>query len=249
MNRGLDGQVALVTGASRGIGRAIALWLAAGGAKVLVNYVRGADGARETVRLMAEAGGQGEELQFDVADSEAASHAVTAAVAANGRLDILVNNAGATADNLVLRLKDEEWNRAVGVNLSGTFHCTRAALRPMVRARRGRIVNIASVAGLMGNSGQAAYAAAKAGVIGFTKATAREVASRGITVNAVAPGLVESDMSGHLPGDRLSEYLKLIPVGRLGKAEEVAELVGFLVGPGAGYITGQVIGINGGLYM
>jgi 3-oxoacyl-[acyl-carrier protein] reductase len=249
MNAALEGQVALVTGASRGIGRAIAVVLGSSGAKVLVNYVRDESAARETVDLVTVAGGSAEPLRFDVAEAEAVARAVADSVAKAGRLDILVNNAGATADNLVMRLKDEEWQRALAVNLNGTFHCTRAALRPMVRARRGRIVNVASVIGLMGNSGQAAYAAAKAGVIGFTKATAREVASRGITVNAVAPGLIETDMAGHLPSDTLSEYLKLIPVGRLGQAAEVAELVGFLVGPAAGYITGQVIGINGGLYM
>ena len=249
MNAPLEGQVALVTGASRGIGRAIAVALASSGANVLVNYLRQKDAARETVAMVEAAGGHAEELRFDVADPGAASRAVADAVARTGRLDILVNNAGATADNLVMRIKDEDWERALAVNLSGTFHCTRAALRPMVRARRGRIVNVASVIGLMGNSGQAAYAAAKAGVIGFTKATAREVASRGITVNAIAPGLIETDMAGHLPSDTVSEYLKLIPAGRLGQAAEVAELVGFLVGPAAGYITGQVIGINGGLYM
>lgn len=249
MEAALEAQVALVTGASRGIGRAVALRLGRAGAFVLVNYVRDQAAAEETTRLVREAGGRAEEARFDVTDAQAVARGVADVVEKNGRLDVLVNNAGASIDNLILRLKVEEWDEVIAVNLRGTFNCTRAALRPMLRARSGRIVNVASVVGLMGNAGQAAYAAAKAGVIGFTKATAREVASRGITVNAVAPGLIQTGMSGHLPGDRVSEYLKVIPLGRLGKAEEVAELIGFLVGPAAGYVTGQVIGINGGLYM
>jgi 3-oxoacyl-[acyl-carrier protein] reductase len=249
MEGALEGRVALVTGASRGIGRAIGLRLAKAGARLIVNYERNESAAQDTVRRVREGGGEAEAIPFDVSDIDAVTRAFGEVVSKHGRLDILVNNAGATADNLVLRVKPEEWDRIVAVNLRGTFACTRAALRSMLRARYGRIINIASVVGLMGNAGQAAYAAAKAGVIGFTKSTAREVASRGITVNALAPGLIETEMSGHLPDGRVSEYLKLIPVGRLGTAEEVAELAAFLTGPAAGYITGQVIGINGGLYM
>jgi 3-oxoacyl-[acyl-carrier protein] reductase len=245
----LEGQVALVTGASRGIGRAIACRLARAGARVLVNFVQDERGAEETVSRVRADGGSADSVRFDVADSDAASREVDALCKREGRLDVLVNNAGITADGLILRLKPEEWERVIAVDLNGVFNCTRAALRTMLRARYGRIVNVSSVTGLMGNAGQAAYAAAKAGVIGFTKATAREVGSRGITANAVAPGLIETDMAAHLPEDRRTEYLSVIPAGRLGTAEEVAELVGFLVRRDSGYITGQVIGINGGLYM
>jgi 3-oxoacyl-[acyl-carrier protein] reductase len=216
---------------------------------VLVNFVQDERGAEETVSRVRADGGSADSVRFDVADSDAASREVDALCKREGRLDVLVNNAGITADGLILRLKPEEWERVIAVDLNGVFNCTRAALRTMLRARYGRIVNVSSVTGLMGNAGQAAYAAAKAGVIGFTKATAREVGSRGITANAVAPGLIETDMAAHLPEDRRTEYLSVIPAGRLGTAEEVAELVGFLVRRDSGYITGQVIGINGGLYM
>ncbi len=249
MSATLAGQVALVTGASRGIGRAIARQLAAQGAHVFVNFVRDEAAAAESVRLIAEAGGRADTARFDVADADAVAAGVSAVCAAAGSLHILVNNAGMTVDNLVLRLKVQEWDEVMAVNLRGTFSCTRAALRVMLRARYGRIVNLSSVIGLMGNAGQAAYAAAKAGIIGFTKSTAREVASRDITVNAVAPGLIETEMVGHLPEARRSEYLSVIPAGRLGTANEVADAVGFLVRREAGYITGQVIGVNGGLYM
>ena len=249
MSAELEGQVALVTGASRGIGRAIACRLGRAGARVLVNFVQDEAGAEETVKRIRAAGGSAESVRFDVADAEAVGREIDVLCQREGRLDVLVNNAGITADGLIVRLKAEQWERVIGVDLNGVFHCTRAALRTMLRARYGRIVNLSSVTGLMGNAGQAAYAAAKAGVIGFTKATAREVGSRGITANAVAPGLIETDMASHLPDDRRTEYLSVIPAGRLGTAEEVAELVGFLVRRDSGYITGQVIGINGGLYM
>jgi 3-oxoacyl-[acyl-carrier protein] reductase len=245
----LEGQVALVTGASRGIGRAIACRLGRGGARVFVNFLRDTDAAEETVARIRAAGGQAEHVRFDVSDSAAATREIEALCRREGRLDILVNNAGISADALILRLKPEQWDRIVAVDLKGVFNCTRAVLRVMLRAHYGRVVNLSSVIGLMGNAGQAAYAAAKAGVIGFTKATAREVGGRGITANAVAPGLIDTEMAGHLPEDRRTEYLSVIPAGRLGTAEEVAELVGFLVRRDSGYITGQVIGINGGLYM
>jgi 3-oxoacyl-[acyl-carrier protein] reductase len=249
MNGALADQVALVTGASRGIGRAIARQLAAAGARVHVNFVRDTAAGAETVSLIRSAGGSAELAQFDVADSATSTDAITAIAKAAGRLDILVNNAGMSIDNLVLRMKPEEWDAVMAVNLRGTFNCTRAAARTMLRAHYGRIVNLSSVVGLMGNAGQAAYAAAKAGIVGFTKSMARELASRQVTVNAIAPGLIETEMTAYLPEDRRTEYLSLIPAGRLGTVEEVADLVVFLARREAGYITGQVIGINGGLYI
>jgi 3-oxoacyl-[acyl-carrier protein] reductase len=249
MSGPLTDQVALVTGASRGIGRGIARHLAGLGARTYVSYLRDADAAQATVGAIVDAGGQAEALAFDVADVDAAAGAIAGIIKAADRLDILVNNAGMSIDNLLLRLKPDEWDQVMAVNLRGTYSCTRAAARTMLRAHYGRIINITSVVGVMGNAGQAAYAAAKAGIIGFTKSMARELASRQVTVNAVAPGLIETEMTAYLPEDRRSEYLQLIPVGRLGTVEEVAELVGFLARPEAGYITGQVIGINGGLYI
>jgi len=249
MNDALADQVALVTGASRGIGRAIAGRLAAHGARVYVNFVRDAAAAAETVRLVRAAGGTAELAQFDVADPDASAEAIGALVKAAGGLHILVNNAGMSIDNLLLRLKPEEWDQVMAVNLRGTFNCTRAAARGMLRAHYGRIINLSSVIAMMGNAGQAAYAAAKAGIIGFTKSMARELASRQVTVNAVAPGLIETEMTAHLPEARRTEYLSVIPAGRLGTVDEVADLVAFLARREAGYITGQVIGINGGLYI
>ncbi len=243
-----QGQVALVTGASRGIGRAIALRLAQAGAHVLINYERNQAAAQETLQLVADAGGSAELLRFDVADGAASSAAISAAVERLGRCDILVNNAGITVDTLVLRMKESDWDRVLAVNLRGTFNCTKAAAKHMVRARYGRMINLSSVIGSMGNAGQGAYAAAKAGIVGFTKSMARELASRHITVNAVAPGFIETEMVTSLPEATRSEYLKLIPVGRLGTVEEVADAVAFLARPESAYITGQVLGVNGGLY-
>jgi 3-oxoacyl-[acyl-carrier protein] reductase len=249
MNGPLHGQVALVTGASRGIGRAVALALASQGAYVGINYVRNQAAAEETLHRVQEGGGGGDLVAFDVADPAAVQSSIAAFIERCGRCDILVNNAGMTIDTLLLRLRDEEWDQVMAVNLHGTFSCTKTVVRSMLRARYGRIVNMTSVIGSMGNAGQAAYAASKAGVVGFTKSLARELASRNITVNAVAPGFIETDMVAALPEAARTEYLKLVPVGRLGTVDEVADAVTFLVRPVAGYITGQVIGVNGGLYM
>jgi len=249
MTAALADQVALVTGGSRGIGRAIARHLARSGARVYVNFVRDAAAAADTVRRIEEEGGVAELAQCDVADAAAVTDAIGTIVKTAGALHILVNNAGVTADTLLLRQTAEQWDEVMAVNLRGTFNCTRAAARSMVRGHYGRIINISSVVGVMGNAGQAAYAAAKAGIIGFTKSVARELASRQVTANAVAPGLIETEMTAGLPEDRRREYLSVIPAGRLGTVDEVAEVVGFLARREAGYITGQVIGINGGLYI
>jgi 3-oxoacyl-[acyl-carrier protein] reductase len=249
MSRSLDGQVALVTGASRGIGRAVAQRLAAEGAFVVINYAHNASAAAEALQLIQADGGHGETVCFDVADSAAVHEALRDLVQRHGRLDVLVNNAGMTFDALLLRLKEADWERVLRVNLSGTFHCTKAALRTMLRAHYGRIINMSSVAGRLGNAGQGAYAAAKAGIEGFSRSMAREWASRNITVNVVAPGFIETDMISGLPEAARAEYLKLIPMGRWGTVREVADAVAFLAQPGSGYITGQVLGINGGLHM
>jgi 3-oxoacyl-[acyl-carrier protein] reductase len=249
MNGPLHDQVALVTGAARGIGRTVAMHLARNGATVAINYLRNRAAAEAALKEIEDAGGRATLAQFDVADTEAVNDAVSRLGEQFGRCDILINNAGMTVDALLLRLKASDWDRVMAVNLRGTFNCTKAAARTMVRARYGRIVNMASIIGSMGNAGQAAYAAAKAGIVGFTKSMARELASRNITVNAVAPGLIETEMTASLPESTRSEYVGLIPVGRLGTAVEIADVVGFLVRPESGYITGQVIGVNGGLYM
>jgi 3-oxoacyl-[acyl-carrier protein] reductase len=249
MNADLTEQVALVTGASRGIGRAVALRLAALGAKVAINYISNEKEARVTLKQIEEAGGAAVLARFDVADAAAVDSGVDELLHSQGRCDILVNNAGMTVDTLLLRLKSEDWERVMRVNLGGTFNCTKAVIKAMVRVRYGRVVNMTSVIGSMGNSGQAAYSAAKAGIVGFTKSMARELASRNITVNAVAPGFIETEMVARLPEAVRTEYLRIIPVGRLGSVDEVADAVAYLARPAASYVTGQVIGVNGGLYM
>ncbi|MBI4514260.1 MAG: 3-oxoacyl-[acyl-carrier-protein] reductase [Deltaproteobacteria bacterium] len=249
MTKTLENQVALVTGGSRGIGRAVSRRLAAAGARAVVTYVSNATAAGDCVQAIKEAGGDAEAVQFDVADSAAAASAIAGLIDRLGRVDILVNNAGFTVDALIMRMKPEDWDRVLAVNLRGAFNCTKAVVRAMIRARYGRIVNISSVIGEMGNAGQGAYAAAKAGLIGFSKAMARELAPRSITVNAVSPGFINTEMVERLPETVRAEYLRNIPAGRLGTAEEVAAAVAFLVQPEAGYITGQVLGVNGGLYM
>lgn len=245
----LQGQVALVTGASRGIGRAIGLALGQAGAYVVVNYRGNRDAAEESLAAIIAEGGQGELCQFDIAAEDQVDEAVKKIIDAHKKVDILVNNAGVTADNLLMRVKPADWDQVIGTNLKGTVLCTKIVSRYMVGQRYGRIINISSVVGQMGNVGQSLYAASKAGVIGFTKTVAREVATRGITVNAVAPGFIETDMTAKLPEKLREEFLKKIPLGRFGTCAEVAEMIVFLAGAGAGYITGQVFNVNGGLYV
>lgn len=249
MTRPLDGQIAVVTGASGGLGRAIALRLARDGATVAVHYRTGREEAEATAASAREQGASAEIFGFDVSDATAVKAGFAKVLERWGTIDVLVNNAGMSKDGLLLRLREEDWNAVLGANLGGVFHCTKAVARAMVRARKGRIVNVTSVVGEMGNAGQSAYAAAKAGIIGFTKAVARELAPRGITVNAVAPGLVETGMAAAV-GDELREaYRAVVPLGRDGTAADVAGAVSYLAGPDAGFVTGQVLRVNGGLYM
>lgn len=249
MDLRLKDQIALVTGGSRGIGRAVVSAIASLGAQVIINYRNNTGAAEQTLQQLRAQGGMGELCPFDVAREEEVEEAVKKIVDQYKKIDILINNAGVTSDNLLVRLKSGDWDQVLGVNLKGTAHCTKAVCRGMIRERYGRIVNLTSVVGLMGNAGQSAYAASKAGIIGFTKAMARELAPRGITVNALAPGFIDTEMTAKLSEKAREDYLHSIPLGRFGTGEDVAEAVCFLIGPGAGYITGQVISINGGLYM
>ncbi len=244
----LAGRAMIVTGGSRGIGAAIAALLAEHGAGVLVSG-RDADRVQTAVKAMEGLGGRVVGLAADAAKREDVDRLVDAARQEFGRLDVVVNNAGITSDALLVRMKDDDWDRVMDVNLRGAFLLTRAAAKVMMRQKSGRVINIASAAGAMGNAGQANYSAAKAGLIGLTKAAARELAHWGILVNAVAPGLIETDMSAAIPETARKAFLAQVPLGRIGTAREVAEVVGFLAGDGASYITGQVFHVNGGLYM
>ena len=242
-----EGRVALITGASRGIGRAIALRLASGGATV-VAAARG-DNAASTVAAMTEAGGKADALSLDVTDAAAVSASVADIVGRHGRLDILVNNAGITRDQLMLRMKREDWDAVLATNLTAAFTTIQAVLRTMVKQRSGRIINISSVVGQSGNGGQANYAASKAGLIGLTKSLALEVASRNITVNAVTPGLIDTDMTRGISEGAHADWASRIPMQRLGSPEDVAGAVAFLASDEASYITGHVLAVNGGMYM
>lgn len=245
----LGGQVALVTGASRGIGQAVAVALAQRGADVAITYISRPDGAQATALKVEEAGGRSHVVHCDVGDAASVKEMVAAVTTQLGAPTILVNNAGITRDTLLLRMSDADWDAVLTTDLRGAFLCTRACLRGMLRARWGRIINIGSVIGSMGNAGQVNYAAAKAGLAGLTKALAKEVGSRHITVNLVAPGFIRTDITAGLPEEAVADLQKRIPLERLGEPEEVAALVAFLAGEGGRYITGQVVHVDGGLAM
>lgn len=238
-----------MTGAARGIGRAIALALAQPGLMIYINDVANLDEAAQTQKEVAAKGAQARVAAFDVADTSQVEQGLDNILKESGRLDILVNNAGITRDNLIMRMKEAEWDQVLNVNLKGAYNCIRAATKPMLKQRYGRIINIASVVGVMGNAGQANYVASKAGLIGLTKTVARELASRNITVNAVAPGFIQTEMTEALPEKVRAEMLSQIPLGRFGTPAEVAQAVVFLVSDAATYITGQVIHVNGGMLM
>jgi len=245
----LEGKTALVTGGSRGIGRSIALELARRGADVAINYAGNEAAAQKTAEEIKALGRRCIAIRADVADTAACTEMVEKVVAEFGKIDILVNNAGITRDTLLMRMKEEDWDAVLSTNLKSVYSCTRAAIKYMMKAKSGRIVSISSVVGASGNAGQANYAAAKAGIMGFTKAVAKETASRGITVNAVAPGFIATDMTAVL-SEKVVENLKAsIPMGRLGAPEDIAQAVAFLVSDGAAYITGQTLHVNGGMYM
>lgn len=246
----LTGKVAIVTGGSRGIGRAIAEDLAAHGAKVVVNYNSNATAAEEVVSTIKANGGDALAVQANVSDFEQAQQLVKATTDAFGQVDILVNNAGTTRDTLLMTMKEDQWDEVLDINLKSVFNCCKAVARPMIRGKRGgRIINITSVSGLVGLPGQTNYSASKAGMIGFTKAFAKEVGSRGITVNAVAPGFVPTDLTADLPEDMVKWATENTPLGRMGKPEEVAHTVTFLASDNASYITGEVIRVDGGIAM
>lgn len=244
-----EGRVALVTGGGRGIGRAIAIRLAKEGAKVAISYRSNEEEAEKAAGLVREVGGECEIFKGDVAAQKDVEALIKGVGEAFGNIDILVNNAGVTKDNIMLRMKEDEFDSVVQTNLKGTYLCTKAVLRGMVRARWGRIINVSSVVGIVGNAGQANYAASKAGIIGLTKSVAREVAPRGITANVVAPGYVETELTGGLPDEVKDQIRSQIPTGRIGEPEEIAEVVAFVAGEGASYVTGQTITVDGGMVM
>ncbi|WP_307334736.1 3-oxoacyl-[acyl-carrier-protein] reductase [Caldalkalibacillus uzonensis] len=245
----LSGKVALVTGGARGIGRAIVLALAKAGADVAINYAGSEQAASQLVQEVEHLGQKAIAVKANVAEQAAVNDMVKQVIETFGRLDILVNNAGITRDNLLMRMKEEEWDAVINVNLKGVFNCTKAVTRQMMKQKSGRIINISSVVGVMGNAGQANYVAAKAGVIGLTKTTARELAARGITVNAVAPGFIQTDMTDVLGEEIKEQLLTQIPLGRLGDPDDIARVVKFLASDDAAYITGQTIHVDGGMVM
>ena len=245
----LDERIAIVTGGSRGIGRSIALELANRGASVVVNYVKNSQAADEVVDEIQMGGGKAQAFQSDVANFQQAQNLIKFTIDTFGGLDILVNNAGITRDTLIMMMSENDWDDVINTNLKGTFNCSKAAVRHMMRKRSGRIINISSVAGQIGNAGQTNYTASKAGQIGFTKALAREIASRNITVNGIAAGFVETDIWQGVPDEARELVMSLIPLGRKGEAEEIAYAVAFLASDQASYITGQIIGVDGGMAM
>lgn len=245
----LAGKIAIVTGGSRGIGRGIAIELGRRGAKVIVNYNTSVDAAHEVVSLIQQAGSEAVAAQADVSQYAAAQNLIKAAIDFGGRLDILVNNAGTTRDMLLAMMPESDWDLVISMNLKSAYNCSKAALKPMMRQKYGRMVNISSVSGLAGNGGQTNYSASKAGLIGLTKALAREVGGRNITVNAVAPGFIPTDLTSMLPQNLLAEAVKATPLGRLGTIEDVARAVAFLVSDDAEFITGQVLSVDGGMVM
>ncbi|MFN8401388.1 MAG: 3-oxoacyl-[acyl-carrier-protein] reductase [Anaerolineales bacterium] len=248
-NLSLENKVAIVTGGSRGIGRAIALEFAERGAAVVVNYNKSPESAEEVVKKIQEAGGKAAAFQADVSDFKQAEALVKFAIDTFGDLHILVNNAGITRDQLIMMMPEADWDAVINTNLKSTFNCSKAAVKHMMRKRTGRIINMASVAGQMGNPGQTNYSASKGGQIAFTKALAREVSARNITVNAIAPGFVDTEILDAMTPEALETALKLVPLGRKGKPEEIAFTASFLASDGAAYITGQVLGVDGGMAM
>jgi 3-oxoacyl-[acyl-carrier protein] reductase len=245
----LEGKAALITGASRGIGREIALELARQGANVAVNYAGSEAKANEVVDEIKKMGKDAFAIKCDVSNAEEVATMIKETVDRFGHLDILVNNAGITKDNLLMRMKEEEWDDVININLKGVFLCTKAVTRQMMKQRNGRIINIASIVGVSGNAGQANYVAAKAGIIGLTKTTAKELASRNITVNAIAPGFISTDMTDKLTDEVRSEMLKQIPLARLGEPKDIAKMAAFLASDDSSYMTGQTLHINGGMFM
>ncbi|MFK4339922.1 MULTISPECIES: 3-oxoacyl-[acyl-carrier-protein] reductase [unclassified Paenibacillus] len=249
MSKPLSGKTALVTGASRGIGRSIALALAEAGANVAVNYAGSEAAAAEVAEQIRAKGVEAITVQANVGRADEADRLIKDVIGAWGKIDILVNNAGITRDNLIMRMKEDEFDQVIETNLKGVFNCLKAATRPMIKQRSGRIINISSVVGVLGNAGQANYVAAKAGVIGLTKSSARELASRGITVNCVAPGFIDTEMTQVLADDLRDNMLSGIPLARLGRPEEIADVVLFLASDASSYMTGQTLHVDGGMYM
>lgn len=245
----LEGKAALVTGASRGIGREIALELARQGADVVVNYSGSVERANQVVAEIKEMGRQAIAVQCDVSNSDSVVNMVKETIATFGKLDILVNNAGITKDNLLMRMKEDEWDDVININLKGVFLCTKAVTRQMMKQRSGRIINISSIVGVSGNPGQANYVAAKSGVIGLTKTTAKELSSRGVTVNAIAPGFITTDMTDKLNDEMKEQMLKQIPLARLGEPSDIANVVVFLASEDSRYMTGQTLHVDGGMVM